>query len=214
VRRLIPERALTEHLRDAVQLLTRDGDPTELGDYLEFGVYVGSSLACMYQVLRELSFDEVRLFGFDSFRGLPEGAEYEDGGIWKQGAYRSDYETTRRYLSDRLIDWNRVFLVDGWFSDTLNNDTITRLGLQRASIIMIDCDLYSSALQALRFAGPLIRDEAVILFDDWHTGGLAEKDMGERRAFEEYLAEDPSLEVADFGTYHQNAATFHVRRRV
>jgi phosphate starvation-inducible protein PhoH and related proteins len=74
-------------------------------------------------------------------------------------------------------------------------DTAERLGLRKASVIMVDCDLYSSTVPCLRLAGPLIRDEAVILFDDWHTGGLARRSLGERRRFEEFLAATPGLEV-------------------
>ena len=40
---------------------------------------------------------------------------------------------------------------------------------------MIDCDIYSSARTALDFCGPLIRDRAVLVFDDWpgDAGGEA-----------------------------------------
>jgi hypothetical protein len=68
---------------------------------------------------------------------------------------------------------------------------------------MIDCDLYSSARDALAFCAPLIHDEAVIVFDDWHGGGnLAERDLGEKRAFDELLAAEPDLFAEEIGTYY------------
>ena len=43
------------------------------------------------------------------------------------------------------------------------------------------------------FSAPLIGRRAVVYFDDWNAGGLADKRLGERRAFEELLAEHPDL---------------------
>ena len=42
-----------------------------LGDYLEFGVSRGHSMASMHRVISRLKLDRVRLFGFDSFEGMP-----------------------------------------------------------------------------------------------------------------------------------------------
>jgi O-methyltransferase len=52
---------------------------------------------------------------------------------------------------------------------------------------MVDCDIYTSARDALAFVEPMIGDYAVMLFDDWHAGGLAEQNLGEKRAFDEFL---------------------------
>ena len=70
---------------------------------------------------------------------------------------------------------------------------------------MIDCDLYSSAKEALNFCGPLILDEAIIFFDDWAgplETSLADEQKGEKRAFDEFLQEHPQLKAVRFGTYY------------
>jgi len=41
-----------------------------------------------------MKFGHVRLFGFDSFEGLPESAASDDGGVWKSGAFAAPYELT------------------------------------------------------------------------------------------------------------------------
>ncbi|MHC4177692.1 MAG: TylF/MycF/NovP-related O-methyltransferase [Planctomycetota bacterium] len=211
-RRLVPERELTAKYREALLTLTSERGPAYLGDYLEFGVSIGTSLACMFRVLKELGYTGSRLFGFDSFEGLPETALTDDG-PWKPKQYACDIEISRQFLTEKGIDWNRVFLIKGWFSDTLNPAVVESYGIRKASIIMVDCDLYSSALQALRFGAPLILDEAIIFFDDWNSDGLAEKNLGEKRAFTEFLTEHPCFEVADFGSYSEDAAVFHVTRK-
>ena len=50
------------------------------------------------------------------------------------------------------------------------------LQIERASIIMIDCDLYASTKDALRFCSPAIQGSCVIFFDDWYP--LAEQNLG------------------------------------
>ena len=72
------------------------------------------------------------------------------------------------------------------------------------SVIMIDCDLYTSAKQALDFCAPLIKREAVVFFDDWTLGaGDGDRELGEQRAFAEWLSENPSLRAEEIGTYYQ-----------
>ncbi len=77
---------------------------------------------------------------------------------------------------------------------------------------MIDCDLYLSTKEALDFCGPLIQDVAIIFFDDWHARELDKRDMGEKRAFEEFLKENPQFIVESIGSYHPNAEVFLVKK--
>jgi O-methyltransferase len=90
-----------------------------LGDYLEFGVSQGTSLSCMHNVLNDLELKKIRLFGFDSFDGLPEDYIHDDNGIWKAGQFRRTIESTTQYLNNKGIDWERTFLIKGWFSEHL-----------------------------------------------------------------------------------------------
>jgi O-methyltransferase len=93
-------------------------------------------------------------------------------------------------------------LVKGWFEKTLTPELRNDHELVKASTIMIYCDLYSSARTALEFSAPLIRDEAIIYFDDWDGGsGLAERGEGEARAFREFLAAHPEFVVTEFDSY-------------
>ena len=212
-RALVPEAALeacyVALLRDL--RMAAPGEP--LGDYLEFGVCHGASLACMHRALASLAIPEVRLFGFDSFAGLPPEAETDEGSVWFPGQYRSSLAFTRRFLDRAGVDWGRVTLIKGWFQDTLTEAAIARHAIRKASVIMVDCDIYSSARQALAFCEPLIRDRAAILFDDWRSAGdLAARGLGEKRAFDEFLAEHPDIAAVEVESYTANAAVFMVSR--
>jgi hypothetical protein len=190
----------------------RVGGLSNLGDYLEFGVFNGSSLLAACRQTASMNLEQMRLFGFDSFQGLPAGAQSEDEGVWTAGEWRSELEFTRAVLDAEGVDWSRVTLVPGWFSDTCNGDTAAAHRITKASVIMVDCDLYSSTRQALDFCAPLITDVALVMFDDWHAGRLAEKGLGEKKAFEEWLAEWNCFSAEPFGRYAVRSETFLVTR--
>jgi O-methyltransferase len=212
-RRAVPEKAyrdlLNRGLTELVERLGRDG----LGDYLEFGVYNGTSLVSTFRETETMGLSNMRLFGFDSFQGLPAAAATEDEGKWKPGAWCSELEFTKAVLEAEGVDRDRVVLIPGWFSDTCNEQTARRYNITKASLIMVDCDIYSSTREALNFCAPLIKDQALMLFDDWHTGNLAAKNLGERRAFEEWLAEWGCFDARPFGSYRVKSETFMVTRK-
>ena len=195
------------------ELIKRTGDRERLGDYLEFGVYNGTSLLTAFRQTAAMELSHMRLFGFDSFEGLPPEAADDDGGKWAPGAWSCDLPFTRAVLESEGVDWRRVTLVPGWFSQTCTAETARRHHITKASVIMIDCDIYSSAQQALRFCAPLIQDVALIMFDDWHAGQLAEKNLGEKKAFEEFLADWPCFSAERFESYGTRAETVFVTRK-
>ena len=208
---LVPERELENVYRHSLELLRERHEP--MGDYLEFGVYTGSSLICMHRAAEQVGADELRLFGFDSFAGLPDAAAQDDGGlVWWPRQFAASRKLAERKLRKHGVHAGRVTLVEGWFDDTLTEATRREHGIEHAGIVMIDCDMYSSAKTALAFCEPLIRREAVLLFDDWHSAGLADQNRGERRAFEEFLEENPTLAAEELDSYSESARVFLVRR--
>lgn len=205
-RPLVPEPAFTRAAEAAIATLKANGH--RFGDYLEFGVSRGTSFACMGRALSAAGLAQVRLIGFDSFEGLPAEAANEG---WRPNEFRSTEAATRRYLARRGVPSDRVRLVKGWFDATLTEETRRGLELSKVSLAMLDCDIYSATKTALLFLAPLIRDEAVLFFDDW---GWRERDgtIGQKEAFEELLASDPALSASPLASYSEHARVFCVRR--
>jgi hypothetical protein len=203
---LVPEQPFAACCRMAIEELAKQAH--EFGDYLEFGVRRGTSFAAMHDVLIEKGLNTVRLFGFDSFEGLPPEAAKEG---WKAGDFNSAISATRKYLKERGIDWTRSILIKGWFKDTLNDETIRKFNIERASLVMVDCDIYSASRDALWFSEPLIRDHAVIFFDDWGAGPPANR-IGQIEAFDEFLGAFPHLRAVPMPSYTENARVFLVSR--
>jgi hypothetical protein len=200
---LVPEQELRKWYEDALLRLRERQGSARLGDYLEFGVFKGDSLSYMHDTLRKLGLDEVRLFGFDSFEGLPELQPGDEALPWKPGEFASSYDETKARLDQADVDWNRTFLVKGWYSDTLTPTLREKYGLRKASVVMVDCDLYSSTQQVLAFIAPLLTDESMVFFDDWDgSTRLAERDLGQKAAFDEFLSEHPEFTAVEHGTYY------------
>lgn len=138
----------------------------EAGDglILEFGVAGGATinyLACSH-ALRER-----RIYGFDSFCGLPEP--------W------ADYPAGHFACEPPAVAPN-VELVVGLFSETLPSFLEAHEGA--CALIHIDCDLYASTKTVLEFLTPRIVSGTVIAMDEYWI--VPEH---EQRAFEEWLRE-------------------------
>jgi hypothetical protein len=206
--RLVPTDGLRETYEQALRVLIERKRGRPLGDYLEFGVFNGTSLACMHAVTKKLGRTDIRLFGFDSFEGLPADC-VDDKSPWNAGEFASGEEFTRAVLTEEGVDWKRVFLIRGRFSDSLKPALNHRFYLKRCSIIMVDCDLYLSAQQALQFCGPLTTDATVYIFDDWPADDAGYQ--GENVAFAEFLAANPQLSATKLDlSYAPTSAVFLV----
>lgn len=203
---LVQVEELQKTYKNACTHLSREIGPSSIGDYLEFGVYDGTSLSCMDTVLKDVSLYDVRLFGFDSFEGLPPDAANEEDHPWQPGEFASPIEHTTRFLTEKGIDWKKTFLIKGWYSDTLTEELKERYKLSKASLIMIDCDLYSSAKQSLDFCSSLIKDKSIVFFDDWP----AVEYKGEKRALDEFLKENRHLKIEEFDTYKPNGKVMEI----
>lgn len=163
------------------------------GDYLEFGVFQGSSFSMSYRWLernfrsriklnvggegrregesqRRAIWDNMRFFAFDSFEGLPKLSEEDSKSHdFFAGQYACDKDTFLKNISRSGIPLHKTFAVKGFFSDTCNAETIKKYRLEKAAIVWLDADLYSSTITVLNFITPLVQDGTVLVFDDWFS---------------------------------------------
>jgi hypothetical protein len=157
------------------------------GDILEFGVFEGYSISEMRLNCSSFKMNN-RIIGLDSFKGLPES-----DGPWHKGGFCSSLETTKSNLNERLKNLNDIILVEGFYSDTLTDDLVEKLSLEKAALIHIDSDLYSSAIEVLTFCKKLFRPGTFIVFDEW------EEDVGEGKAWKEFIAKNEDVRAKDLG---------------
>lgn len=183
-----------------------------IGDYYEFGVFRGGTLAEAEEVCRELGITTTRFWGFDSFKGLPpiEGIDETDN-LFFEGQFAASKEAVVKNLSRAGVDWERTTLIEGFFSESLTEETKRSYPFRRVSVALIDCDLYSSTAEVLAWLAAYLDDGSVLLFDDWETFG-DRHDVGQKKAFADFLAAHPDIEADHLLTFVPHGRGFVLRR--
>lgn len=198
------------------------------GDYLEFGCSSGSTFCHAYKTFRNcreemlssletrerlaLEKAKPRFFAFDSFEGLPASSGEKDCHPyfpihWKEGSFKMSQQGFRKILVSRGIDVRDVFIIKGWYDQTLTAETKVLHRLNRASVVHIDCDYYESAILALDFVTDLVDDGTVIIFDDYNYF-RGSPSLGERKAFSEWLSNNPHIRATELARHNFDKVAF------
>ena len=181
------------------------------GDYFEFGVWRGKTFRWAHVMKRRYGLAAMKLWAFDSFQGLPEVNDGRDS-IWSQGQFACSLPEFKQILTSAGVGPEEYEIVEGFYSDTLNETTRQRIGQRQVAVVYIDCDLYESTAEALTFVAPHLAHGAILCFDDYYNYKAA-PDQGEARALAEFKARQPGLEVLPYFNYAPLGASFIVRRR-
>ena len=125
------------------------------GVVVECGVYTGGSITKIAH--RHM---DRRVFGFDSFEGLPESWGRPDLSF-EAGAFDMQKNMPR-------VPAN-VTLVAGWFDKTLPEFAARVLVSgpgEKIALLHVDCDIYSSTKCVFDTLGPHLAPGAVVVFDE------------------------------------------------
>ena len=179
------------------------------GDYFEFGVWSGKTFLYAHQMKRRYRCDEMRLWGFDSFEGLPEIDDPDDN-VWVPGQFACSEIELRKILRRAGVREDEYDLVAGRYECSLNLDLHARLAGRCAAIVYVDCDLYASAKQVLNFLRPYLVNGTIVCFDDFYNY-KANPDQGEQKALSEFLAVNDDLNLIAWSNYSPLGKSFIVR---
>ena len=139
----IPKLGRDELLVEATKRITIDGP------IMEFGVASGYSVNVLADALPDKT-----VYGFDSFKGLPENWMGRNHLFMYKGSFACDVPEVR----------DNVILVEGLFSDTL--PAFLEEHKEPAALIHIDCDIYSSTVTIFEQLENRIVDGTVVVFDE------------------------------------------------
>lgn len=161
-----------EHL---LETLEKDGIA---GDIVEFGTYFGHWIQVLCETLEKRQWNR-KVWGFDSFEGLPEPDVKLNPDCWTKGMYSAPFEEVKARLQVDKRDY--LQLVKGWFDKTLVESPATTI--EKIAFARLDGDLYESCVPCLQYLDGRMVDGAVLVFDDWQFS----TEIGEPRAFKEWL---------------------------
>lgn len=182
------------------------------GDYMEFGVFQGTTFTYAYQHMAHL-FQRMKFVAFDSFEGLPEptGVDLVQGYTsgFHAGQFRCDEECFRANLALANVDLARCSIIKGWFSDSLEQGNPALDSLQLCASAWIDCDLYESTTHVLQFLTDRLTLGSVLLFDDWRCFKNL-PNFGQQRACDEWLRVNPNIKLAHLFEFGFHGIAFSV----
>ncbi len=207
------------------------------GDYLEFGVFKGFSFIKAYKSINFFSqefknferakklYNNLQLaqksfnsskdikrhyFAFDSFQGLPKFSSIDEGDAkFDEGRYFCSQEEFKKNLLKNKIDLNNVTVIKGFYQDSLNDELKNKINLNKAAIVYIDCDLYSSTKYVLDFITSLISNGTIIIFDDWFSY-KGDPNKGEQKACKEWLSKNNKIRLIPYKSFHSFQMSFIV----
>ena len=166
-----------------------DGD----GLWLEFGVYMGQTLKLMASFRNNGS-----VYGFDSFRGLPEEWNYGNSNKSKyvrKGAFEIAAPPT--------MEESNIELRAGLFNESIP-PFLDEPGIasEKLRLLHVDCDLYSSTKSVLYLLQDKLVPGVVIVFDEIINYPMWRK--GEFLALWEMLRDNRHLALQLLGTSNRN----------
>jgi len=164
-------------IKSAFLYLTENEYRLPSGDLYEFGVYNGKSLELIIELEKKYNvLGDGWIVGIDSFQGLPISSD-NNFEKFKEGSYKSDFTYTELVVK---FFPEPVSIIKEWYKD-LTKVHVKDYDMRPAKLIYIDCDIYESAVDALRFMfeNKLVQVGTIICYDEFKTSDLF---TGEERA--------------------------------
>ena len=185
------------------------------GDYLEFGVFTGSSFLHSIRCCKKLEklnkkIINTTFYGFDSFTGFGDLIEEDKHPFYTDENFSTSLIAVNKRV-ERVVDMKfRYKLISGLFSESLKNGA-SQMGIEKARIIFIDSDTYSSAAEALTFCIPTLQEGTFIVLDDYYSYKGSEI-RGVRRAFMEFVFRC-GIKVRHVFTYGMGGVVYVVSKK-
>jgi hypothetical protein len=150
------------------------------GSFVECGVARGGCIALMSLV----SHGKRRVWGFDSFEGMPPLTEEDEGqgkkAVGLNAAGPDGLLEAKRTLDRFHLSGEGVKLIKGWFEETLPQyvDRVSPI-----AVLRLDSDWYKSTRYCLERLYDLVPGGGYILLDDYHAF------IGCRKAVDEFRSQ-------------------------
>lgn len=181
------------------------------GDYLEFGVFTGSSFCHSIRCFRKMAYlnaetGRTRFFGFDSFSGFGALSENDNHPFYHDENFATSFDRVNRRV-ERVAKNVAYKLVPGFFSESLKAGP-AYYGIEKSRVVFIDSDTYSSAREALAFCLPTIQQGTFIILDDYFSY-LGSEEKGVAGAFAEFV-KDARIKVRHVFAYGMGSAVYIV----
>jgi hypothetical protein len=178
-------------IKKAMYLVNLEGVP---GDYLEFGMYEGTSFIGAFEAYRStrLPTTPKRAFhGFDSFEGFKYFSESDTHPFFREGDFKSSYAKTMRRIERHVRNRAEWSITPGYVEETIGGTRLQDRGIEAVAVAFIDVDL----------GAPGLSPGSIILLDDFFAYRGSER-KGVAHAFKEFREAHPHMNfrrLLDYG---------------
>jgi O-methyltransferase len=187
-----PANMCCTHVIENAFTFAQENGTLSKGDYYEFGLFKGYSLWYAQKTANVFGEKKMKFYGFDSFEGLPVPEGIDNTDEFYPGQFACSKEQVVENITSHQGDMKTITLIEGFYDRSLKKELIKQYGMRKASIIFIDCDLYSSTKDVMEFIKPLLMKHTLLLFDDWNTFN-GDMNKGESKAFSEFKKQYPNI---------------------
>lgn len=194
---------------EAFELAKEYAGDKPVGDYYEFGLFRGYTFLQAYKHCQSLQIDGPHFYGFDSFEGLPAPANETDAvdNRFFEGQFACSMDSVKDNLKTNGMDFSKMTLVKGFYNESLTESLRTEHTFKKASVVLLDCDYYSSTMDALNWMLPYLEHHTVLLFDDWYSYS-DDKELGQQKALKEFLTAHPHFDVEPLDDFKDHGKGF------
>lgn len=178
------------------------------GDYCEFGVYQGKTFALAVQAFHYF-FPKMIFRAFDSFEGLPPFGKKDVINKFDSNFYEGMFKCSKTdfisYLKRKNIALDSVSVTKGWFKTSLPKIKEP----YKIAVAWVDCDIYSSTVDVLKFITPRLIQGSVLIFDDWYAFRNIPS-HGQQLACKEWLKKNRHIKLNPYFSYGWHGQVFTV----
>jgi hypothetical protein len=181
------------------------------GDYLEFGCHEAMTFSLVYhEAVRHGH--KAKLWAFDSFCGLPAPEDDRDSHpVWVENTLVTSLEQFHEACASRGIPRDAYEVVPGFYDKTLPAISDTDEPRNMA-LVYVDCDMYSSTRDVMRFLMRRLKHGMIIAFDDYFCWSATHA-SGERLALPEASSENSEWEFVPYMRFGWHGLSFVVENR-
>ena len=171
------------------------------GDFVEIGCNAGESSVVIQKIIEE-SGTSRKFYAFDSFIGLPQTGS-KDGGVYKKGDMSFSKDLFEKNFCG--LGLKKPYIYAGWFEETLPGNLPDKV-----AFALLDADLYSSTLFALKELYPKMSKGAICLLGVYWdpktkvamTSDQRYKSPGVKKACDEFFSDkSEKINVIVAGNY-------------
>ncbi len=181
------------------------------GDYVEFGCHSGGTFALAYhEAVRHRH--KGKMWAFDSFCGLPAQRDARDSHpAWIEKGLSTNVDRFHKLCASRSVPRDAYEVVPGFYEDSLGSMPDDQ-GPMNIALAYVDCDMYSSTMEVLRFLRKRLKHGMIVAFDDYFCWS-ATQISGERAAMLGTFSDDVEWRLMPYMQFGWHGLSFVVESK-